>query len=1366
MRYEDFVLHIGGKRGDGYAVRVLDSPAGEGVGRFVPPMDRAEIGAFYGQLRQFQEDRRDGAPVLPPIPGVGVDGQALPPLPTDGTRDIARRRRPRPAGPTAQEVGQRLFDSIFHGQVAALYDRSLGALEGRGEVGLRLKLRLDSEALSDEELGGLPWELMYRQDAGRFLGLDRQSSIVRYLDVPRPSKPIPLPEVLRVLVVMAEPEAPGLAALNLEAEFQRLQGLSEQYDTWQVEVERHASVSSLRRRLAEDGPFHIVHFMGHGGFDPGTGEGLLYFEGASRSAQPISGRDLASKLLDFDDLGLVFLNACETASSAAGQGKDPFAGVAAALVRGGLPAVIAMQRPISDTAAIAFSDAFYTGLARGACADQALVEGRQAIHSTAPKGVEWMIPVFFARIRSGAVFERPEPVVEPKSSLSRNLWMVASALLFILLMAFSPIGQRWFGGAEVLALDQVFATSVEGVNGLLKTVELMPDGTMRLHFEFTNETDQDQKVGLDFARTYLADEMGHAYEVIGSSGPLDAPGLIQTLGKGETRKVSIDMPAPLDGARKLGVALAETEGSNVSYPFFEVKLPAYPKRLSRRSEPRPVDDGVELFDSDHPLDASVAGLDAQIDQIELKANQSMRWTLAMINRTKDRLGIDFDGAGVTLVDNLGRTYRAKAFGAYVGKQYFDGFRLRRGLRAEPWFDFGPPKPGATSFTLRLATKASSGVRFGWARVELHGMAPEPESELARDKNLISKPLRIPASPEGFEVEIVAIEALPSNLMRLKVALRNLTGSAVVWGLDYPKTYVSDFFGRRYDLLDAVPTVDIKRQGFRSELQPDARAMIQLDVQPPFTSPGFLTLWLRSSVPHSSVFEPVDIYKLRWPTPRQPANGLPRGAFRLIMNKTLKASSDDFDARLESVDLFKADRMRFNFRVLNRSRRQQTVGWSAWATALGDAADRGYRVLGHSPGAEILPGLGHYLWIETESPRNRASSFELTVQGHEILRQKLQLTFSDYPQTYSQIEVLVQGSGDPSKGQSESSTLTMRPPEQEARETPSKQVELATDQVPSEGSGSWKGYFRDAEGQIYDLQLPLEKNSDNDWMTLEFTEFTGNRSRIAIWQVQDRIAEGSTEVHSIPNWEGDYLPSDAPLQAMEEMLTSSIFNTNRFEIIERSLLGKALAEHEFAGVKWLTLLEAAQLGRGLGADYLLFSRIYEWTPKKKNHGAPEVDEPEAEVALSVRVVDTETTEVAFAGTFRGTSRNQSIRLPFFGQQDISPVNYALTACLNKAVYNLATGIELKPWRGAVVDIIGDSVILDGGENRGVTKGQVFQAVRKGKEMIDPESGKSLGFRQHVIGSLRVTDVDSLMATAVITEGGKELRIGDVLLPVQE
>ncbi len=71
---------------------------------------------------------------------------------------------------------------------------------------------------------------------------------------------------------------------------------------------------------------------------------------------------------------------------------------------GGVPAVVAMQRPISDRAAIGFSTAFYRHLARGDSLDIALTEGRQAIHSVRSDTCEWATPVLFLRLPEGNVF--------------------------------------------------------------------------------------------------------------------------------------------------------------------------------------------------------------------------------------------------------------------------------------------------------------------------------------------------------------------------------------------------------------------------------------------------------------------------------------------------------------------------------------------------------------------------------------------------------------------------------------------------------------------------------------------------------------------------------------------------------------------------------------------------------------------------------------------------------------------------------------------------------------------------------------------------------------------------------------------------
>jgi hypothetical protein len=91
---------------------------------------------------------------------------------------------------------------------------------------------------------------------------------------------------------------------------------------------------------------------------------------------------------------LVVLNSCSGATTGTG---DLFSGTAAALVRGGISAVAAMQYEISDSAAVAFARGFYTALARGRGIDKALSSGRVAILGTSDTTLEWVTPVLYLR---------------------------------------------------------------------------------------------------------------------------------------------------------------------------------------------------------------------------------------------------------------------------------------------------------------------------------------------------------------------------------------------------------------------------------------------------------------------------------------------------------------------------------------------------------------------------------------------------------------------------------------------------------------------------------------------------------------------------------------------------------------------------------------------------------------------------------------------------------------------------------------------------------------------------------------------------------------------------------------------------------
>lgn len=174
-----------------------------------------------------------------------------------------------------------------------------------------------------------------------------------------------------------------------------------------------ATTAALRRALLTE-TFHVLHYMGHGGFEEQTGRGVLLFEDAQGDPDPVTGQALATILQGVSALRLVFLNACDTARTSRKAGLDPFAGVATALVMGGLPAVVAMQFRISDQAAIAFSQEFYPRLAAGDPVDAAVAEGRMAIYLADTESLEWATPVLFMRTPDGRLFDVTMAAPPPK----------------------------------------------------------------------------------------------------------------------------------------------------------------------------------------------------------------------------------------------------------------------------------------------------------------------------------------------------------------------------------------------------------------------------------------------------------------------------------------------------------------------------------------------------------------------------------------------------------------------------------------------------------------------------------------------------------------------------------------------------------------------------------------------------------------------------------------------------------------------------------------------------------------------------------------------------------------------------------------
>ena len=371
LTYEDFSIKIEPRRGTEYPVIVLRSPAGEGRSVFQLPFDPSRLDAVLLDLGHAV--RRSGAP-------------------SPAMAELT------PINP--QQVGDELFSALFSGPVRSLLDRSLGMIHGQ-QKGLRIKIHIDPEDPTLAPLASFPWEFIYRSDTREYFNLSRFTPVVRYLDVQRPCSPLPLKPPLRILVIISAPtDYPGL---DLEREKELVRQTWAQKVEVEVDFVEDATLSTLQDRLADE-TWHVLHYMGHGAFEETTGRGTLVLEDAQANGVLVDGATLGILLRDVPSLRLVFLNACDTARVGRLQGLDPFAGVASAMVLAGVPAVVAMQFPISDAAAIQFTQRFYPLLARGYPVDTAVAEGRRSVRMANHDTLEWGTPVLYMRSPNGEIF--------------------------------------------------------------------------------------------------------------------------------------------------------------------------------------------------------------------------------------------------------------------------------------------------------------------------------------------------------------------------------------------------------------------------------------------------------------------------------------------------------------------------------------------------------------------------------------------------------------------------------------------------------------------------------------------------------------------------------------------------------------------------------------------------------------------------------------------------------------------------------------------------------------------------------------------------------------------------------------------------
>jgi curli biogenesis system outer membrane secretion channel CsgG len=270
------------------------------------------------------------------------------------------------------------------------------------------------------------------------------------------------------------------------------------------------------------------------------------------------------------------------------------------------------------------------------------------------------------------------------------------------------------------------------------------------------------------------------------------------------------------------------------------------------------------------------------------------------------------------------------------------------------------------------------------------------------------------------------------------------------------------------------------------------------------------------------------------------------------------------------------------------------------------------------------------------------------------------------------------------------------------------------------------------------------------------------------------------------------------KGIADLLVDKLVNDGTYSVIERKMLDKIIAEQNMSNSDRFDSNSAAKIGKLLGVDAIIVGSITQFGRDDKKTsvgggalggitgrfgvGGVSKSESKAVVAVTARMINTETAEILASATGRGESQRSGTGLIGAGGSsaglgggglDMRSSNFGQTIlgeAVHSAVDNTAQQLEAKagsmPTRVVTIDgLVADAsqdgtLILNVGSSAGVKVGDVLAVKRVGRKITDPATGKVLRSIEDPIGEVTITEVDASSAVGKFMGSGAP-KVGDAV-----
>lgn len=295
------------------------------------------------------------------------------------------------------------------------------------------------------------------------------------------------------------------------------------------------------------------------------------------------------------------------------------------------------------------------------------------------------------------------------------------------------------------------------------------------------------------------------------------------------------------------------------------------------------------------------------------------------------------------------------------------------------------------------------------------------------------------------------------------------------------------------------------------------------------------------------------------------------------------------------------------------------------------------------------------------------------------------------------------------------------------------------------------------------------------VNVEWGDFAGKRTRVGVLQVDNSSSAGTFKMtdSSGNTYESEWSAGGGtvPVNGIEAIVTDTMNRTGRFRLVERAALGNVLGEQDLASSGRVAAPSGAATGQVLGAEILVQVVITDYEENTSGSttgaggllrkvplvGGVRFKRGQGRVGLNFRLIDATTSEVLYTKQIESVIKESGLALAgagwtgdavlgaFMSNFSKTPIGQAVIAGINKGVYDLVKEIGTRPAEGSVIKAEGNRVWLNIGDE-GVDMGDRLSVMSKGEELIDPDTGISLGSSDTKLGDIEVIQVADKFSVA--------------------